>query len=246
MVVVAGRWCHSSSHGSLPCPVLGLGQRSLRAKLSSSIRYYRAMSNCERLTRLSVARHARRQREGSGASVSAEMLRLLTPAQLAAWFNAGLCPEDVDVLHGDPVGIALALHRPRSGPFASAARRFAASSRFAWDGKSFRSRGLRTGVGWNRLAVGPLLAGLPFQTSIIPSRLDHRPAVGVRYDAPRVPRPLHRLHDELREVLPGVFVGPSGAIVGGKFVVLCWFAVDTTRQAGSFDSRREAPLRWSP
>lgn len=164
------------------------------------------------------------------AVAQAEKLRALSPAQLAERFAAGECPDGVDVLDGDPVGLGLSLARPLPRPLEARARRHAAAPRFAWHGKSFRSSGPDAGIGWNRLAVGPVLAALPFETAIVASRLDGRPAIGVSYDAPRVPYPARPMYDELREVAPGVFAGPAGVLLGARYRILFWFAVDTTRQ----------------
>lgn len=35
--------------------------------------------------------------------------------------------------------------------------------------------------------------------------------------------------DELREVLPGIYMGPTGIRIRGRYRPLAWFAVDTTR-----------------
>lgn len=166
-----------------------------------------------------------------GASLpAAETLRALGPKHLAARFESAPDAERVDVLDGDPTGLALALERPADGPLIRWARARAASPAFIWHGKSFRSHDRHGGVGWNRLGVGPILGGLPFETSIVLSQLDGRPAIGVHYDAPRVPWIARSMYDELREVEPGVFAGPGGVLRGSQFRVLFWFAVDTTRQ----------------
>jgi hypothetical protein len=62
-------------------------------------------------------------------------------------------------------------------------------------------------VGWNRLAVGPLLGVFPFRTHIAASRIDGASSLVLDFDVPRNPRWCRPTCDELREVAPGVFTG---------------------------------------
>ncbi len=118
-------------------------------------------------------------------------------------------------------------------PLGDAIRRFAASKAFVWDGKSFKAESDVTGTGINRVAVPGVLGRqrlFPFETLIGPSSLDSRRAVILNYDLRENPNYIRKIHDEVREVSPGLYLGPAmwkGA--SGNTTVL-WFALDTGKR----------------
>jgi hypothetical protein len=152
-------------------------------------------------------------------------LRSLTHEGLLARYRGGSCPERIDVLDGDPAGIGIGLSVLAGGRLDHVLRRQAAGRRFVWHGKSFRSLTATEGRGVNRFAVGRVIRALPFRTSIAGSLLDGRPAIALDFGAAPV-------RDELREVLPGVFLGPTGVRLRGRYRQLAWFAIDTNVQRG--------------
>ena len=158
-------------------------------------------------------------------AAGANELRSLTHEELLARYLDGGCPKQLDVLDGDPAGLGIGLSVLGGSRLDRVLRRRAAGPRFVWHGKSFRSLTATEGYGFNRFAIGRIVGALGFRTSIARSRLDGRPAVALDFgSAP--------LLDELREVSPGVFLGPTGIRLRGRYRQLAWFAVDTTTRQG--------------
>jgi len=88
-----------------------------------------------------------------------------------------------------------------------AVARVARSSVFPWGGKSFVSESDTRGRGINR--VRPVGDVFPFDTLFGPSVLDGRPCLILDYDKPANPWLIRQIHDELREVGRGVYLGPA-------------------------------------
>ena len=152
-------------------------------------------------------------------AAGASELRSLTHEALLTRYLEGGCPERVDVLDGDPAGLGLGLSVLAGGRVDRAMRRRAAGPRFVWHGKSFRSLTATEGYGFNRFGVGRVIGALGFRTSIGRSVLDGRPAIALDFATP--------VRDELREVSSGVFLGPTGVRLRGRYRQLAWFAIDT-------------------
>lgn len=165
----------------------------------------------------------------SNVGPASAALRALSAAELEERFRAGSRPDTVHGLDGDPAGLGLALAGRDGGWLDRRSRRFAASERFPWNGKSFRSTSHDQGWGFNRLARGPALAVLPFRTSIAASIVDGEPVIRLDFDIARNPRWQRATLDELREVMPGVFLGPTGIRLRGRYLRLAWFAIDTNQ-----------------
>ena len=87
-----------------------------------------------------------------------------------------------------------------------------------WEGKSFGRD-----AGTNRLRG----AGERFPFHVRPgtSALDGEPCLLLDYDRPENPAVVRRLLDELREVGPGLYLGPAFVRVGGRQVRWTWFAL---------------------
>jgi hypothetical protein len=126
---------------------------------------------------------------------------------LATVYRGGTAPR-LSLLDGTPRGRMLSwvgsLGRGRAH---SALRRVASSRVFPWGGKSFQSKDEATGTGINRV----ILYGdaFPFATRFGPSVLDGEPCLILDYDQPENPWAIRQIHDELRQVSPGVFLGPA-------------------------------------
>jgi hypothetical protein len=135
-------------------------------------------------------------------------------------------------LAGTPRGRMLTLVGPlgRARP-AELLRRFAGSQAFPWEGKSFTMRSGRpgkdqVGAGINRVKlVGDLFA---FDTFVGTSAIDGAPTIILDYDKPANPWPIRQIHDELRQVASGLYLGPAmwKSKRGPKLVL--FFAIDKT------------------
>ena len=105
-------------------------------------------------------------------------------------------------------------------------RRLAAARFFPWGGKSFQSAGER-GAGANRVHLAGRHQLFPFRTRLQPSVLDRRPCIALDYDLADNPGVIRAIHDEVREIAPGLFLGPAmWKTARGPRLVL-WFALDT-------------------
>jgi hypothetical protein len=118
--------------------------------------------------------------------------------------------------------------------FAGPLRRWAASRAFVWEGKTFEAASDVRGVGHNRVFVPRALGRqslFPFETSFGPSAIDGKPTLVLDYDLDVNPSYIRHIHDEIREVTPGLFLGPAmwkaGRGADGKKVLVLWFALDS-------------------
>lgn len=149
--------------------------------------------------------------------------------ELDALYRAASVPATIRAADGPLVGRLLAV-RGLPGALAAPLRRWAAAPSFVWEGKTFQAGSDTHGRGDNRVFVPGVLGRqrlFPFATSFGPSAIDGRPSLLLDYDLDENPRYIRRIHDEIREVSPGVFLGPAmwkGA--RGKALVL-WFALDS-------------------
>jgi hypothetical protein len=168
------------------------------------------------------------------APVSLDDLAARTTGELETLYRAGTVPASFDALDGAPTGRMLTVKKLERGRLGRALGRLAASPSFVWGGKSFTSTSATSGTGINRIHLPGLLgdqALFPFRTSVAPSDVDGAPTIVLDYDLPENPPWIRRVHDELREVGPGLFLGPA-MVKGreGKTTVL-WFALDARLQA---------------
>ena len=109
-------------------------------------------------------------------------------------------------------------------------RRFAASRAFVWEGKTFHASSDTRGVGHNRVFIPRALGRqnlFPFETLFGPSAIDGKQTLILDYDLDVNPSYIRHIHDEIREVSPGLFLGPAmWKGVRGASLVL-WFALDS-------------------
>lgn len=172
---------------------------------------------------------SRNRNQGRDAlpSYTVDQLAAMPLDQLEAVYRAGRLPASLHDLDGAPAGRMLTLAGPLGrGAIADGLRRFARSPVFPWAGKSFHATADDAGSGINRVRLGVTRAWFPFETRIEPSAIDGEPCVVLDYDKSVNPWFIRAIHDELREVSPGVFLGPAMAKVrGGKKLVL-FFAID--------------------
>jgi hypothetical protein len=155
--------------------------------------------------------------------------------RLAELFAAAGVPESLAGLEGDPVCRGII----RGGRLA---RRWARSTSCPWIGKSFETIAPGELRGHNRLRAFGARRVLSFTAAVAPSVHDGHPAIVLRYDDPRARSPwwTHAIHDELREVAPGLLAGPAGMrLRGGKVLTLCWFAIDMTADRTTRSTARD-------
>lgn len=153
---------------------------------------------------------------------------------LASLYSSGTVPASMKALDGSPKGRMLAIRFVEKSPLANPIQRFAASAAFVWDGKSFQSKGAKTGKGINRVSIPGALGQqnlFPFDTLYGPSAVDGNPTIILDYDKAENPPYIRKIHDEIREVSPGLYLGPAmwKAAQGPAHVL--WFALDTRVQS---------------
>ena len=109
-------------------------------------------------------------------------------------------------------------------------RSLAGAGAFPWGGKSFAGDGDR-GAGVNRVHLFGRHQLFPFVTRICPSVVDGAPCVVLDYDLPDNPGVIRSIHDEIREIDRGLYLGPAmwKTRHGPKLVL--WFSLDTRVQA---------------
>lgn len=155
-----------------------------------------------------------------------DALARLDGAALAGLYAAGEMPADWSDLDGDRVGRMLAVRG--AGLIARRLRRIAGAPGFVWGGKSFHGSGTSNSGGINRVRLGR--AGrhrlFPFDTRVGPSVVDGGPCVILDYDLPENPGVIRRIHDEIRLIEPGLWLGPAMWKTDDAPVHVLWFALD--------------------
>jgi hypothetical protein len=149
--------------------------------------------------------------------------------ELDALYRAATVSSSMHAADGALVGRMLAvknLPAAIGGPL----RRFAASRSFVWEGKTFQAASDSRGVGHNRVNIPKALGRqnlFPFETLFGASAIDGKPTLILDYDLKVNPGYIRHIHDEIREVSPGLFLGPAmWKGERGKSLVL-WFGLDS-------------------
>ena len=150
--------------------------------------------------------------------------------ELDALYRAAACSTSMHAADGALVGRMLAV-RGLPGTLGAPIRRWAASRSFLWEGKTFQAASETRGVGHNRVYVPRVLGRqtlFPFETSFGPSAIDGKPTLILDYELDVNPGYIQHVHDEIREVSPGLFLGPAmWKVERGKKALVLWFALDS-------------------
>lgn len=152
-------------------------------------------------------------------------------------YAAGTVPGSLAALDGHPRGRMLAVKRLDHGAVAGGLRAFAGAASFPWGGKSFASASASAGTGINRVHLLGRHQLFPFETRFAPSVIDGKPAILLDYDLPDNPYLIRQIHDEIREISAGLFLGPAMWKTKDGPAFVLWFALDTAEQAKPIGAR---------
>lgn len=158
----------------------------------------------------------------AGNVTSLDALCDLEHLPLLELYNKGT-PPALDALSGDLRGRVLAM--PALPDFLTRpVRAWGRTSSFPWRGKSFRPLGDDHGEGTNRIFVDTFKL-FRFETRVLPSRHDGRPAVELSYDLPENPSFIRAIEDEIRQIGPGLFLGQAWLRIGASKHFVAWFGL---------------------
>lgn len=158
-----------------------------------------------------------------------DTLAAKTHDELDTLYRAASVSTTMHAADGKLVGRMLAVRGLPAG-LAKPLRRWAAARSFVWEGKTFQARSDARGDGHNRVHLPNVLGRqnlFPFETSFGPSAIDGRPTLILDYDLRVNPGYIRRIHDEIREVAPGLFLGPAMIKTATKKVHALWFGLDS-------------------
>lgn len=168
-----------------------------------------------------------------------DALSRLDDRELDALYAKGTVPSRLGALEGHPRGRMLAVRALDHGLPARILRSLSSAASFPWGGKSFSGDGER-GKGINRVHLFGRHQLFPFETSIRPSVVDGGPCVTLDYDLPDNPGAIRSIHDEIREVDAGLYLGPAMWKTTSRPRLVLWFALDTRVQAPPVGSPKHA------
>lgn len=159
-----------------------------------------------------------------------DLLAARSHDELDALYRAATVSTTMHAADGKLIGRMLTI-RGLPGAIAKPLRRWAGSRSFVWEGKTFQASSDTRGDGHNRVSIPRALGRqnlFPFETSFGPSAVDGKPTLILDYDLGVNPSYIRKIHDEVREVSPGVFLGPA-MLKGetGKTTHVLWFALDS-------------------
>lgn len=162
-----------------------------------------------------------------------EDLTAMSFDKLGELYANGSVPDNfAEVLNDHPKGRMIALRGIDNLPvIGKVVDIFAKHPLFPWDGKSMAATSGQTSDGINRVKLGAKMNWFPFKTSVQDSQIDGKPTIVLDYEQKGNPVFIKKIHDEIREIAPGMYFGPAMAKVGkGKPPVLVlWFALDTNK-----------------
>jgi hypothetical protein len=166
---------------------------------------------------------------GSRSPYTLDTLAARSDDELDALYRAATVSSTMHAADGKLIGRMLNV-RGLPGPLAGPLRRWAAARSFVWEGKTFQATSDTRGDGHNRVNVPRALGRqnlFPFETSFGPSAVDGKPTLILDYDLSVNPSYIRKIHDEIREVSPGLFLGPAMWKGERKKTHVLWFALDS-------------------
>ncbi len=152
-------------------------------------------------------------------------LRRMNFEQLGDVYRSARRPQALSDLNGDALGAMLAWRKPASGPLARLLEAMGSSRKFPWEGKTFGSDHPDRGTGINRINLFRKMKWFPFSTRFDDSFLDGQPTFVLDYSGQGNPPLIAQIVDEVREVGPGVYMGPAAVTIGGTPRPVLFFAV---------------------
>lgn len=165
----------------------------------------------------------------SRASLTLDALAAMSTSELDALYRDARVSTTLRAADGALAGRMLAV-RGMPGLLARPLRELAASRSFVWEGKTFAASSDTHGMGHNRVSIRNVLGRqnlFPFATSFGPSAIDGKPTLVLDYDLDANPGYIRRIHDEIREVSPGLFLGPAMWKGATTKTLVLWFALDS-------------------
>lgn len=150
-------------------------------------------------------------------------------AELDALYRAASVSSTMHAADGLLIGRMLAVRGLPRG-IAGSLRRWAASRSFMWEGKTFQASSDTRGIGHNRVNIPRALGRqnlFPFDTAFGPSAIDGKPTLILDYDLDVNPSYIRKIHDEVREVSPGLFLGPAMWKTAREPALVLWFGLDS-------------------
>jgi len=169
------------------------------------------------------------QSSSSRSYLTLDALAAMSMDELEALYRTATVSKTMHAADGALVGRMLSV-RGVSGPLGASLRKFAASRSFVWEGKSFQADSDTRGTGINRVSIPKALGRqnlFPFATSFGPSAIDGKPTLILDYALDVNPSYIQAIHDEIREVAPGLFLGPAMWKGKDKKTLVLWFALDS-------------------
>jgi len=169
------------------------------------------------------------QTTGSRPHLSLDTLASLKHDELDALYRNATVSTTMHAADGKLIGRMLTV-KGLPGGIAKSLRAWAASPSFVWEGKTFQAHSETRGEGHNRVFIPRALGRqnlFPFATSFGPSAIDGKPTLILDYDLRANPSYIRKIHDEIREVQPGLFLGPAMWKTAKAKVHVLWFALDS-------------------
>lgn len=163
------------------------------------------------------------------STLTLDSLAASSMSELDALYRAATVSSTMHAADGALIGRMLAV-RGLPGAVAGPLRRWAASRSFVWEGKTFQASSDTHGVGHNRVHVPRALGRqnlFPFDTLFGPSAIDGNPTLILDYDLDVNPSYIRHIHDEIREVSPGLFLGPAMWKADREKSLVLWFGLDS-------------------
>jgi hypothetical protein len=165
----------------------------------------------------------------ANAHLTLDTLAARSLDELDALYRAASVSSTMQAADGALVGRMLTV-RGLPGLVGNPLRRWARSRSFLWEGKTFQASSETRGVGHNRVFVPRALGRqnlFPFETLFGPSAIDGKPTLILDYDLDANPGYIRHVHDEIREVTPGLFLGPAMWKSARDKTLVLWFALDS-------------------